>query len=159
MSGSNEFAMKVKQGKDAIEVNLRGKITEIVELDASQIPAGRPILIDAGGVSNLNSLGVRNWVRFLDTLCAKSPQVALARFSPMLVFQASMISTFLSRARVVSFLSPWYCAECENTLEIEHGLQDELPHSVPCPKCKSPMEFDSDLDSYQTFRHMAAQQR
>jgi hypothetical protein len=159
MAGANEFSMSVKQGKEAIRVLLRGKITEIVELDAGQVPGGRPIVIDAGGVTNLNSLGVRNWVRFLDALCAKSPNVVLQRFSPMLVFQASMISIFLSRARVMSFLSPWCCVECDHTLELEHAINDEIPQSVPCPKCKSPMEFDSDLDAYQTFRQLATQQR
>lgn len=147
--------MKVTSGQGVTELHLRGMISEIVELDASKAPPGRPVVMDVGEIKNMNSLGIRNWVRFLDALCDKAPQVVIRRLSPMLVFQASMISTFLSRARVESFLSPWCCVECEHTVELLHRLEEDIPQSIPCPKCKSSMEFDSDFDSYQTFRTLA----
>lgn len=141
-----------------IRVNLRGVITEAVELNADGIPAGRPVLIDAGEIRHMNSLGVRNWILFLDAICAKAPSVALDRITPIMVFTASMISTFLSRATVRSYASPWACDECDHAATLLHGVQDELPVSIPCAKCQSPMAFDSDLDSYQTFRYLAQQQ-
>lgn len=139
-------------------VHLTGMITESVDLEPSAIPAGRPVVIDTAGVDHMNSLGVRNWIRFIEALCRQSASVSLDNLSPMMVFQASMISTFLGGATVRSFQSPWVCDECDHSTVLAHQLQEPIPESIACPKCKSSMEFDSDLDSYQSFRYLASQQ-
>ena len=151
--------MTVTARAGASHVALEGIISERVEFDTSKIPAGQPVVVDTAKVEHMNSLGVRNWIRFITALCAQAPSVTLEKLSPIMVFQASMISTFLGSARVNSYQTPWVCEDCDR-LEIQtHSLQEDIPESVPCPKCKtSGMEFDSDPDSYQTFRYLATQQ-
>jgi rubredoxin len=63
-----------------------------------------------------------------------------------------MISIFLGNARIESFLSPWFCPRCENTLEQVHGFGDDIPRSIRCPKCGDHMELDWDRDAYLAFR-------
>ncbi len=155
---TSDFEMIVTPEAAGTRVNLRGLITEKVELSADPIPAGQHVLIDVGEVTHLNSLGVRSWILFLDAVCAKSASVTLDRISPIMVFTASMISTFLSRAKVRSYESPWVCDQCDHATTLVHSVQDELPTNIACPKCKSAMEFDSDIDSYQTFKFLAQQQ-
>lgn len=152
--------MKVAAEPGAVRIRMKGIITERVELDTSQVPPGQPLVIDAGEITHLNSLGVRNWIEFVDQLCRRAPQVMLERLSPMMVFQASMISTFLGRAQVVSYLSPWVCEACDHMLLQAHGIHEELPENIACPKCKkAAMELDSDADAYRTFRYLALQPR
>ena len=151
--------MTVSAAQGATMVKMAGVITESVDLDASKIPAGRPVVIDASQVNHMNSLGVRNWILFIEALCEQAPSVTLENLSPMMVFQASMISTFLGRAQVRSYQSPWICEECDHMAVMTHQLQEAIPEAIPCSKCKSPMEFDSDLDSYQSFRYQLTQPR
>jgi len=131
---------------------MRGVISERIELDAHRVPPGRPVFLDTGDVRNINSLGVRNWIRLLDALCQKAPEVAIRRLSPVLVLQASMITTFLSQARVESFLVPWCCVQCDHMMDTVHAIDDELPATRKCPKCAGAMELDSDRDAYLAFR-------
>lgn len=138
-------------------VKMVGMITESVDLDPSKIPAGGAVIIDTAQVNHMNSLGVRNWILFMEAVSERSQSVSLDNLSPMMVFQASMISTFLGSAKVRTFQTPWVCDECDHATVLTHELQEAIPESIPCPKCKSPMEFDSDLDSYQSFRYLASQ--
>ena len=153
-----EFSMTVSAAQGATRVKMAGVITESVDLDADKIPTGMPVLIDTAQINHMNSLGVRNWILFMEALCARTPSVSLENLSPMMVFQASMISTFLGGAKVRTYQSPWVCEECDHMTVMTHQLQDAIPETIACSKCKAPMEFDSDLDSYQSFRYQAAQQ-
>lgn len=150
--------MSISAVQGATRVTMAGMITERVDLSTDKIPRGQPVIIDTAQVNHMNSLGVRNWIRFIGEVCKLSQRVTLENLSPMMVFQASMISTFLGGAQVGSYQSPWVCEECDHMTVLTHQLQEPIPESLACRKCKSPMEFDSDVDSYQTFRQLAAQQ-
>lgn len=152
-SEAREFEQVIADNGSSAEVTLRGAISERVELSTS-VPKGVPIFIDAGAVTKINSLGVRTWIRFLEALCANTPDVIIRRMSPVLVLQASMIGAFMSRTRVESFLSPWCCTSCSSSHQMLHGIHDEIPESMSCKQCGASMEFDSDPDMYEAFKQM-----
>lgn len=152
-----DFSMTVSVAQGVATVTMSGMITESVDLDANKIAPGQPVVIDTARVNHMNSLGVRNWILFMEAVCQRAQSVSLDNLSPMMVFQASMISTFLGGAKVRTFQSPWVCEECDHMTVLTHGLQEAIPETIACPKCKSAMEFDSDLDSYQSFRFQASQ--
>jgi hypothetical protein len=148
---AEEFSFNVNEGPGELLVTVSGVVSEASQF-AVPDPRGRRVVIDARGVERMNSLGVRNWIDFIERLEMQSPDVVIRRLPPVMVWQAGMITTFIGRSRVESFLSPWFCPRCEATLEQLHGYYDEVPYSIACPQCRSPMELDSDRDAYLSFR-------
>jgi anti-anti-sigma regulatory factor len=151
--GSQETActFRVAEQPDSISIVLAGSVNEESVLEPPD-PRGRRVLIDAQGVQQINSMGVRAWMGMMDRLSAGASEVVVVRLPPVLVTQASMISNFLGRARIESFLSPWFCPSCEHTLEQLHGFTDALPESITCPKCSAAMELDWAPEQYLAFR-------
>src|SRR5262245_26932535 len=107
-----DLQMHVTPGASSIDVKLRGAITERAILDVSQIPGGKPVILDIGEVRLINSLGVRVWLAFINELCAKAPDVSIVRMTPMMALNATTISVFLARARLDSFMAPFECPKC-----------------------------------------------
>lgn len=142
MAAPRTFKMTVADGA-VVEVKMSGWITEKADLDIEKIPAGRPVVIDVGDVRVINSLGCRDWMRFLSKLSKRTPSVTIRRLSPMLAFHASTIRNFLGPAHVESVLSPWMCSRCEHYVEYLQDARAELPSSLPCPKCGSEMVLDT----------------
>lgn len=128
-----------------------GTISESTDLVPPE-RVGTAIVVDGSRVERINSMGVRNWLAFMKALERFGVPIMAVRLSPALVIQASMISTFLGSARVESFLAPYFCPDCEHTEDRPFGVTDDLPEAIPCPKCGSEMEFDSERDAYLAFR-------
>ncbi len=147
---SNSFTLDVREGPQAIEIVPRGTIDESSALSAPRT-GGRPVVIDGSELRRMNSMGVAAWVRFVADLSQQGPLV-LRRLSPMMVTQASMISSFLGAGQVESFLTPWVCPSCDTTSEQLHAFHDVVPASLPCPKCSAAMELDWDREAYLAFR-------
>ncbi len=148
---TEDFAFQVTERPGELLVTIAGVVSEVSRFDLPD-PRGRRVIIDARGVERMNSLGVRNWIVFIEQLETQSPDIVIRRLPPVMVWQASMITTFVGRSRIESFLSPWFCPGCETTLEQLHGYYDDVPHAIACPKCRSPMELDWDRDAYLAFR-------
>jgi anti-anti-sigma regulatory factor len=147
---STSFSLDVREGPQAIEIIPRGTIDESSALSAPRT-GGRPVVIDGSELRRMNSMGVAAWVRFVADLSQQGPLV-LRRISPMMVTQASMISSFLGSGKVESFLTPWVCPSCDTTAEQLHAFHENVPVSMPCPKCSAAMELDWDRDAYLAFR-------
>ena len=148
---ADEFALQVNEGPREMLITVAGVFSEESRLEVPD-PRGRRVIIDTRGVTRMNSMGVRNWIDFVELLQQRSPEVIIRQMPPVMVSQASMITSFVGRSTVESFLSPWFCPSCENSLEQLHGFHDALPTSIACPKCRTPMELDWDRDAYLAFR-------
>jgi len=149
--GSGDFSFRVSEQPDEVSIAVSGGIDEASVMEPP--PArGRRVVIDADGVSSINSLGVRAWIVMMEGLVAQGSDVVVRKLPAVLVTQASMISTFLGNARVESFKTPWICMSCDASLEQLHGGGDAVPESVQCPKCGQAMELDWDRPSYLAFR-------
>jgi len=148
---ADDFAFQVTERSDELLITVAGVVSEESRFEAPEAH-GRRVVIDARGVERMNSMGVRNWIDFIELLQTQSHDIVIRHLPPAMVSQASMITSFIGRSRVESFLSPWYCPSCENTLEQLHGYRDELPRAIQCPKCHAPMELDWDRDAYLAFR-------
>lgn len=146
-----DFRMEVRTGPAVTELVLRGTISERTELALPE-QIGAQVVVDASGVERINSMGVRTWISFIDRLTALGVPVTVRRLSPVLVIQASMISAFLGRAQIESFLAPYYCPGCDGSFEQPFGISDPVPDALACPKCGAAMELDADRDAYLAFR-------
>jgi anti-anti-sigma regulatory factor len=148
---ADEFALQVNEGPREMLITVAGVFSEESRLEVPD-PRGRRVIIDTRGVTRMNSMGVRNWIDFVELLEQRSPEVVIRQMPPVMVSQASMITSFVGRSTIESFLSPWFCPRCENAVEELHGFHDPLPTSIACPKCRTPMELDWDRDAYLAFR-------
>jgi anti-anti-sigma regulatory factor len=148
---SSDFTFRVSEKADEVDIAIAGTLDEASEMPLPDV-RGRRVVIDAQGVTRANSMGVRAWVEMMTDLSARTREIVVMRVPAVLVTQASMISTFFGTARIHSFMSPWVCLQCDNSLEQLHGGADPVPQSIACPKCGSQMELDWDRESYLAFR-------
>lgn len=134
------------------ELTLSGTINESSELRIDGLPSGRSVVIDAGGIARINSMGIRNWTNFISAVCLISTSVVIKRLPPRLVAQANMVKNFLDHATVESFYVPYCCEECgHECLELFEALA-HIPAELPCPECGDAMLFDEIPETYLAFR-------
>ena len=125
-------------------IALSGHLNEASDLTPLTKLAG-PLVIDLSGLDRINSLGVRDWMRFIRTCETAGVDLTFERCSPTIVGQISMITNFMgTRSRVSSVEVPYLCTSCANehleVLELVPGA--ELRLTITCPKCRAPMELD-----------------
>jgi hypothetical protein len=138
---------------------LSGVIDETARLgDLMRAAAGNRLRLDLGGVRFINSLGVREWIRFLAGAATHNIAVDLARVSEPMIQQLNMIVAARGRARVVSFFAPYACDACgrEESLVIDlepnrAGLLAGRAPPSPCPECGAAMAFNDFPQRYFLF--------
>lgn len=119
--------------------------------------AGR-LVLDLAGITFINSLGVRDWIRLQAAATQQGIAVELRRVAEVLVHQLNMIIATRGTARVTSFFAPYACDACgrEESLlvdAISHapGLAQLQPPPMTCPECGAPMAFNDFPERYFSF--------
>lgn len=131
-------------------VALAGRLDEqAVGLSTVAQISTREVVINLGGITFINSLGVREWVRALRTLLARHADVTLAQVSAVLVPQMNMVREMSAGTKISSFEAPYSCPKCghEGPMLIEVGAHGDLLRrtaapALPCPECKGTMSCD-----------------
>ncbi|MEZ4368388.1 MAG: hypothetical protein R2939_19225 [Kofleriaceae bacterium] len=147
------------QGTAPGVVSLSGVIDEAAGLDAVlPLAVDARLRLDLGGVTFVNSVGVRDWIHLLAAAAAAGVAIELVRVSEPMVQQLNMIVATRGHAAVRSFVAPYACDACGHEearlLELaEHGdtLRAGAPPPAPCPACPSPMAFDDFPERYLAF--------
>lgn len=135
-----------------------GEIEDSTVLATFADSVGQRVIIDIGGVTFINSVGVREWVTLLDRLAAKGAKVTLRNVSEPMVRQMTMVIEARGEAKVESFHAPYVCSQCgeERALLINVNEQGEAltklePPKLPCPACGGEAEFDEFPNRYLSF--------
>lgn len=139
-------------------VALHGVIDESCQL-GQLVPATPGVLrLDLADVTFINSLGVREWIRFLADLASAGIRVELARVSEPLIQQLNMIVAARGQAEVLSFYAPYACDACgrEESLLLDLGrdrarLASGEPPAAVCPECGAAMAFNDFPQRYFLF--------
>lgn len=139
---------------DRSRVVIKGDITE-----ASSLSTLVPLLVgrvdfDLSQVAYINSLGVRDWIRFLRS--ANIQGYEFHACSVPFVLQAAMIPPMLGRGTVVSFFAPYYCDSCDH--QEDRLLQSAAilaagyaPPVFQCPSCGGTLSLDDLPERYLAF--------
>lgn len=139
---------------DTTHVRVTGEITEESDFNPILDAPGRSIVVDLGGVTRINSCGVREWLNFVGALKERARTLVLERCAPVIVTQLNTIYNFTGGGAVRSVLGPYYCPDCdaeENRLiDLAQGAQS-LPDTIACPKCQGEMEFEEDPLTFLSF--------
>lgn len=138
---------------------LSGSIDETAELMnlLGRAQGGR-LALDLAGVTFINSLGVRDWIRFQATATQQHIAVELRRVAEVLIHQLNMIIATRGTAHVTSFFAPYACDRCgrEESLLVDAvanaaGLARLEPPPMTCPECGGPMAFNDFPERYFSF--------
>jgi hypothetical protein len=141
------------------QLALSGSIDETAGLNdlLAQATGGR-LVLDLGGITFINSLGVRDWIRMQAKATEQKLQVELRRVAEVIVHQLNMIIATRGTARVTSFYAPYACDACgrEESLLVDavaNGPQLEQLQAPPqtCPECGAQMAFNDFPERYFSF--------
>jgi DNA-directed RNA polymerase subunit RPC12/RpoP len=117
---------------------------------------GRSAHFNLAGVSYINSIGIRNWVKFLSShpgvdfefsYCPEAFLDAAAIFDHLLGPKRDPLS--LKSGKV-----PFVCEQCDHDWSLVFAQEDLVPESkrknlqVQCPNCSSKVPLDSTESSY-----------
>ncbi len=153
-----KFTAKLRAGQDYTFLKLSGVVDEDNHLSSlTERLEASIVVIDMGEVDRINSYGVRDWVNWLGALAQANKQVALVRCSSAIVQQANMVTNFTGEAVIVSFKAPYYCPECDKSIDkllYTESLLGQVHPAAPdfvCEVCGGPLEFDDFEESYFAF--------
>lgn len=118
----------------------------------------KKLVLDLGGVTFVNSTGIRQWVRLQQAAQAGGVRLELERVAVPLVHQLNIMPAARGVSRVLSFYAPYLCDDCD----VEHSIlldvqvhADDLASqrapAMKCPDCKREMELVDAPDLYFMF--------
>lgn len=150
--------MQLSQQPDGALV-LAGALDETSNLpDLVRHAHGGQLVLDVGGVTFINSLGVRDWIRMQAAAQQQRLAVELRRVAEPIVHQLNMIIATRGNARVTSFFAPYACDSCgrEDSLLVDavaHGAELARLQAPPqtCPECGAQMAFNDFPERYFSF--------
>lgn len=141
---------------EGLVVQLSGTVEESVNLDQIIGYVDESVIVNVRDIARINSVGVKVWMRYFQSLNARGVKVVFRECSQAIVEQLNMISNFHCGAKIESILLPYYCKSCQKELvgivQVQHLLDHHL--EVPEVKCSSPdckVQFDDDPDEYFSF--------
>jgi len=137
-------------------VTMAGRIDDtasFVEL-TGRLPRGE-IVIDTEGVTFVNSIGMREWIRLLRALREGGRAVRLERVADVLITQMNLIAELAGAVTISSFHAQYVCpgcgAEAAPLVDVAaHGAllrQMKVP-ALPCAECGAAMELGDFPERY-----------
>jgi anti-anti-sigma regulatory factor len=137
---------------------LSGPIDESARLpELLDRATGGRLVLDLGGVTFINSLGVRDWIRMQTAAQRSGITIELRRVAEPVIHQLNMIIATRG-ARVSSFFAPYACDRCGRE---ESMLIDAIAHArglvalaapvMTCAECGAPMAFNDFPERYFSF--------
>jgi predicted RNA-binding Zn-ribbon protein involved in translation (DUF1610 family) len=141
---------------EGARVALTGRIddsTSFADLP-QQLPVGG--VIDTSGVTFVNSIGMREWIRLIRVLRERANgPVVLERVADVLMTQMNMIRELATSVQVTSFHAQYVCASCGHE---SAPLVDVAAHAdvlaamkapkLPCPECGAAMDLGDFPERY-----------
>ncbi len=138
---------------------LSGSIDEsakLAELVAQE--ANGSLVLDLAGISFINSIGVREWLRLQKAAIDASVALELRRVAEVLIHQLNIVPAARAASSVTSFYASYICDHCDDQLPMlldvkTHGeqLAQMRPPSMMCPSCKKAMSFCDPPELYFSF--------
>jgi anti-anti-sigma regulatory factor len=149
----------------ATVLSFSGELNETSELRAILAFAVPQMILDFGGITRINSRGIRDLMRLLDALRAKGTSITLRECAPALVDALNAFPGLAYPSEIESILIPYNCTACDcvwsQSLKVRHPVLT-LPRieASPCPGCKAEREMDDHPRTYlQCLRPSRARDR
>jgi hypothetical protein len=143
---------------DGARAVLAGRLDDACRLDAlvRQLPAG-DVVIETAGITFVNSIGMREWVRLLRALRDRGA-VTLEAVSDVLMIQMNLFTEFRGNLMIVSFHASYVCPACGyeasrlvDALAHAEAIRRLQPPPLACPECRAVMELGDFPERYLTI--------
>jgi len=154
---------RVAKGLSWVGLRLEGIIDEQSRLDIivdrlRPYAAQATLVIDMGGVTRLNSVGVRDWVLALREMRQLFPAVQLMDCTPPVMNEVNFVRNFSEGTVIASFQAPLFCTRCSkesfSTMDVYHPEDGSQIKSLPvfsCERTDCENALDDDESSFLTF--------
>jgi len=151
--------VKIEAGKG---FQLSGIVDETIDfaaafgMSATSAAAMGTIRLHCKDVQRINSVGVKNWIRYFQEISKAGASLVFAECSPAITEQLNLISNFSCGGTVESVYVPYACTVCKNEMIALFSTEElkqrdlELPE-LPCSKCGSKALFDDVEEEYFHF--------
>lgn len=149
--------VKKAQQNGALVISISGSIEENVNFD--QLigpPVSGEVIVNCKEISRINSVGVKSWIRYFQSVQQKGGKLKFVECSTSIVEQINLISNFTCGGVVESIFVPFSCKNCKAELLGLFKSEDlkkfnlEIP-SVKCNKCGGEAVFDDIPEEYLGF--------
>jgi hypothetical protein len=143
---------------DAHRIALTGRIDDSSPLGdvLANAPRGT-VTIDTGGVTFINSIGMREWIRLIRGLRDRGDTVVLECVADVLMTQMNMIPEFRG-IPITSFHAQYLCPACGaevaplvDAIANAASLRALTAPRLPCPECNAQMELGDFPERYLTL--------
>lgn len=146
---------RIKQRSGFTAVQLYGDIDDAADFGELAAELRGAVVLELGEVRRLSSIGVREWIAFVNGL-DRVTELVLSHCSPAIVGQLGMVAGFRGPADIRSFYAPYLCPACGaeqmKLIDIEtHGPSPDRPPTFDCPACGAAMELDDLPERYLAF--------
>lgn len=141
------------------QVTLEGVIDENAQL-VRLVEHAREwtLVLDLGGITFVNSLGIREWIRMQQAAAAANVRIELRRVAEPIVHQLNIMPVARGVSMVTSFYAPYICEGCDGEhamlLDVRtHGadIARKRAPALKCPECAHTMELVDPPDLYFMF--------
>lgn len=136
---------------------MSGTIEENVDFAALIGAPGTPKMdIITREVLRINSVGVKAWIKYFQSVAAKGIKMRFMECSTAIVEQINLISNFTCGGSVESIFVPFCCSQCTTELLGLFRCTDlqkinfEIP-DLKCSKCGGVAQFDDIPEEYFGF--------
>jgi anti-anti-sigma regulatory factor len=145
------------QQNDTLLVKISGSIEENVDFgQLIGIPTTPKMDVVLREVLRINSVGVKSWIKYFQSIAQKGIQLRFLECSTAIVEQINLISNFTCGGTVESIFVPFCCTKCNTELlglfrcEDLKKINFELPN-LKCSKCGGVAQFDDIPEEYFGF--------
>ena len=158
MAASNSKISASLNG-DTSTILIIGRIDEdsLDELIKLQDTLGSKVIIDFGGVTKINSIGIRDWVKFIRLINAKHT-ISFIRCPDEIVGSIAMVRQFAEKATVQSLNRTYTCEQCDldSIHTLERGKHFDSTGKVGsfvnnCTQCSAQLTAVTPDDEYFIF--------
>ena len=145
-----------KQEAKVTSLTLSGVIDERIDFDQLLGPLTGSVKINLRRIERINSVGVKNWVRYFGGLSDSGVELVYEECSPQIVEQINLVLNFVCGGTIASVLMPFNCSQCHSAFTVGSSLEDlrnfkgQFP-APPCPKCSGETNFDDIEEEYFAF--------
>lgn len=138
-----------------LTLKFSGSIEENADYESMVGPIPPKICVNTKAVTRINSVGVRGWIKYFQSLQAKT-KIVFVDCSVAIVEQINLISNFTCGGQVESLYVPYLCQNCgaesaaSFSVENIKSLNFEIPDGT-CPKCGGKAILDDVPEEYFSF--------
>lgn len=132
----------------------KGSIDEQASFPHLDLP---PVIeINCSEITSINSVGVKAWINYFQSLTEQGITATLVSCPPCIVEQTNLITNFIGSHKLKSIKVPYICEDCNHEQLVEMNVEEIKavslnPEDVPCEKCSNSAEFDELPDEYFHF--------